>query len=838
MRSERPFDSFNMEENLAAEFRDLRDRCDYLLTYEQQVFYQLAQLLRPEWSESDVFEITTKLVHAVNLLLIGGSSSSSGASGGVLSSLDQLRNASHAPENKPISLFLNLRSLKELLAGISCGLLCNLASTVPMGDPAQRHAFLLSVQERFQLWSNAQLESLKTDFDKLPIYHQHAYMMQSLQDSQTPPQVRNALSSLLSFSLQDVLAFKAWIESLDGASINVIANLFQFTEDFIVKVWSLLCAPLPALGYGLTTSQDGWGMLGTSFNNPFPHMNASDDGSIGDWNRNKKRTAGGTSKHIINLNDSSSGSVALRLSSSLNIFAPQTKRSIFSSMSPSSNNMLHELAMPPPIMPGSAAAHHHVHQMLMDAMSGGGMNPSSASSASAASASVANPVSSTSPSSSSAASSSSFHHMLHASEPPLLSDGLRSSNWAVLPPKFYTETEDAAGSVGSSKDGGAASSILHHLPPSHPHHIHPPTPQHLQQHPLASHYDMPTPPLLHSSGSPHSHHLHQQHHLHHHMAGEELRTANSDISGLAISQELSVVRSTSPNGTTTMMSPHNAAFFPAASFAPQVPPTFGHSPSSMNSSLGTPTSYDGIPVGNPMLHVTSHKMSTQSNNVGYLNGVRLELRIIGAPPAKSVYQRILKPYPVVKVIGADKLVNRVLFLKASLWNADGTAQMSCLDGGLQVAAQPTTATFKKLKVLNTSVQKGTLFKLKFQLEVFGEREQALDIHVWSDPMEVVSHTVYLTNPSNSAPTPATVTEAIPNCGLVGSRVIILGSSFIDVDTVRVKFGESIAHHTFHESGALIAHVPPQPPGAGNRVLVSVSNDGTDYSATNAAFTYL
>ena len=740
-----------MEENLAADFKVLKEICEFLVTYEQQEFFQIAQLLRPEWTDADVFEITTKLAHTVNQLLAPDVS------------VDQLRSiaASNAPESKSVSLFLNLYGLKNLLSGIPCNLLCNLAAVIPMGDPTQRLSFLLSIQQKFQLWSNSELESIKAEFDKLSPYLQHNFVKENLQDAHTSIQVCNAISSLLSFAASDVLIFKSWIESLDGANLNIIANLFQFTEDFILKVWTRLCAPLPAqygysgaAGSALGTSTDGWGMLGASYNQPFPHMNASDDGSINEWQRNKKRTAGGSSKHIINLNDSSAGSVSLRLSSSLNAFLPQTKRSTLNAMSPPNS---HEHM--------SMVSHHHHHHHQGNVLD----NNLGSSNLMAVSGAHPNP---------------SFDVMLAASEPPMLGDQLRSSNWTVLPPKFYTDNEQEGTSTSLGSSAQKDSHLAQHFPRADVGQA-PSTPQHMP-------------------------------------AGDELRTASNGLYGLQIGAQ-------DTNDTNAIMA-HNASFFPSAPAPAVVPPAELH-----------PMSH-GLQPANPApqslspgLHAPGKQL--QTNSVGYLNGVRLELRITGAPPAKSVYQRILKPYPVVKVIGADKLVNRVLFLKASLWNADGTTQMTCLDGGLQVAAQPTTATFKKLKVLNTSVQKGTLFKLKFQLEVFGEREQALDIHVWSDPMEVVSHTVYLTNPSNAAPTPATVTETIPNSGVTGSRVVILGSSFIDGDSVRVKFGDIIAHHTFHENGTLIAIAPAQPPNTHHRVLVSVSNDGVDYSATNAAFTY-
>lgn len=811
-----------MEGDLASDLKKLRERCEYMLTYEQQDFYQLAQLLRPEWSDADVFEITTKLAHTVNPLLTTGVT------------VDSLRSV--AGENKSIALFVNIYGLKNLLSGISCGLLCNLSAAIPMGDPTQRLSFLLAVQQKFQLWSNGQLETLKAEFDKLSPYLQHNFVMDNIQDAHTPAQVCNAITSLFSFTATEVLGFKAWIESLDGANINIIANLFQFTEDFIFKVWTRLCAPLPVqFGFGsnnLATSTDGWGALGASFNQPFPHMNASDDDTISEWQRNKKRTAGGTSKHIINLTDSSTASVSLRLSSSLNVFIPHSKRSHMqsTSMSPSAMHPpIHDLGLPTDDLlahPGASntisGANLHLH-------------PSSATSSSA-NHSHLNP------------SDGAFDSMLlTASEPPLgmMVDQLRSSSWTVLPPKFYTEqADDGSGSMGSATKEGSGS--------------------------LSQHFPVVAPGGANSSAiDVHRNPLAVPH------ATDELRTASTGLYGLNLAQGQGAsnqMETQSGNSASTIsenqshiVSPHTASFFPtapsnanttssAASHSPHVPATRSTRSQAHQQQLAAQQqmahqhqmpshsehqmSYDhsGMQVSQPR-HQQPSNNGQYPPNVGFLNGVRLELRITGAPPAKSVYQRILKPYPVVKVIGADKLVNRVLFLKASLWNADGTAQMTCLDGGLQVAAQPTTATFKKLKVLNTSVQKGTLFKLKFQLEIFGEREQALDIHVWSDPMEVVSHTVYLTSPSNAAPTPATVTETIPNTGTPGTRVIVLGSSFIDHEAVRVKFGDVIAHHTYHEKGAIIAIAPAQHGGAHSRVLVSVSNDGVDYSATNAAFTY-
>jgi hypothetical protein len=55
------------------------------------------------------------------------------------------------------------------------------------------------------------------------------------------------------------------------------------------------------------------------------------------------------------------------------------------------------------------------------------------------------------------------------------------------------------------------------------------------------------------------------------------------------------------------------------------------------------------------------------------------------------------------------------------------------------------AVFKKLKILSTSQQQGTLFRLRFQLRRYlgTEFETVPNVFVISNPIEVFSHTQYL-----------------------------------------------------------------------------------------------
>jgi hypothetical protein len=87
------------------------------------------------------------------------------------------------------------------------------------------------------------------------------------------------------------------------------------------------------------------------------------------------------------------------------------------------------------------------------------------------------------------------------------------------------------------------------------------------------------------------------------------------------------------------------------------------------------------------------------------------------------------------------------FVEASLVRSDSDAELpACIDGTrVERVSNGVFATFKKLKLLSTSQQQGTLFRLKFVLKKYvGNVFQVLPKScVFSEPIEVFSHTQYL-----------------------------------------------------------------------------------------------
>jgi len=84
-----------------------------------------------------------------------------------------------------------------------------------------------------------------------------------------------------------------------------------------------------------------------------------------------------------------------------------------------------------------------------------------------------------------------------------------------------------------------------------------------------------------------------------------------------------------------------------------------------------------------------------------------------------------------------------------------------------------------------------------------------------------------------------ITEVLPPSGTPGTRLVILGSNFVNGPTLRARFGHTEVTPTFHEKGTLICTVPPRQPGSlqGN-TLVSVSNDGVRYSESKVFFMFV
>lgn len=217
----------------------------------------------------------------------------------------------------------------------------------------------------------------------------------------------------------------------------------------------------------------------------------------------------------------------------------------------------------------------------------------------------------------------------------------------------------------------------------------------------------------------------------------------------------------------------------------------------------------------------------------------IKLRVVSQPPAKVVYLRLLKPAPAVILINdaQDSVDN--LFVEASLIRCDNSEIVpQGVDGNTLMKIGHEVVQFKKMKIMTTTLKCGTEFKLKFQLlRYIGENNfENLGIEVTSNPINVVSHSQYLTNKNNS-PLPATVSEILPSSGTAGTKVVILGSNFIQSNNLSVKIGNSVVVPQFHESGTLICIIPKLEQS--NQIIpVTVSNDGRDYSHTKASFTYI
>eukprot|EP01120_Amphizonella_sp_Union-15-10_P003170 TRINITY_DN1354_c0_g2_i1.p1 TRINITY_DN1354_c0_g2~~TRINITY_DN1354_c0_g2_i1.p1 ORF type:complete len:615 (-),score=76.33 TRINITY_DN1354_c0_g2_i1:170-2014(-) len=291
-------------------------------------------------------------------------------------------------------------------------------------------------------------------------------------------------------------------------------------------------------------------------------------------------------------------------------------------------------------------------------------------------------------------------------------------------------------------------------------------------------------------------------------------------------------------GETVIVSPSNVSGSSSLFVA-------SHSGLTVNASAETalPTSPVLSASRTPETHVplTSLSFSHGQLDLSNFDSPEFQLRIVKQPPAKTVYQRILKPFPSIMLLGPGANENNNnLFVEASLLRSDSDIDLPlCLDGNRIIRISGGVfATFKKLKILSTSQQQGTLFRLKFQLKKYvGNVFEILPaVFVTSNPIEVFSHTHYLSERKNSPP-PPNVTEILPNHGSStgNTRVAILGSNFFSSPNLRVRFGDSVVTATFHESGTLICTTPPC---NGEKVVkVRVSNDGKDFCQTFATFSY-
>jgi len=90
-----------------------------------------------------------------------------------------------------------------------------------------------------------------------------------------------------------------------------------------------------------------------------------------------------------------------------------------------------------------------------------------------------------------------------------------------------------------------------------------------------------------------------------------------------------------------------------------------------------------------------------------------------------------------------------LFVEATLVRSDSEVELPLSMAGNRVIrlTAGTLASFKKLKILSTSQQQGTLFRVRFQLKRYigSVFDTVPGAYAVSNPIEVFSHTQYLSN---------------------------------------------------------------------------------------------
>lgn len=144
------------------------------------------------------------------------------------------------------------------------------------------------------------------------------------------------------------------------------------------------------------------------------------------------------------------------------------------------------------------------------------------------------------------------------------------------------------------------------------------------------------------------------------------------------------------------------------------------------------------------------------------------MEILQHPPSQAVYQRILKPFPTVAIVGVDSKQAANFFVEVNLLKnkADDGAEYqyvplnpahtgnkkdkNLLEGQLvqrsEQGSEGLVVVFRKLKVLTTSAQQGALFVLKFSLKRYVDNilEPVPGVPpIYSTPVEVFSHSSYL-----------------------------------------------------------------------------------------------
>jgi len=237
-------------------------------------------------------------------------------------------------------------------------------------------------------------------------------------------------------------------------------------------------------------------------------------------------------------------------------------------------------------------------------------------------------------------------------------------------------------------------------------------------------------------------------------------------------------------------------------------------------------------------------IDTQPSVMASLSNGNLErtLCIVQQPPKEAVYQRILKPFPTVLLTGPGGKLGDQLYVQSSMLRGDSEAELDFLDGKkiIQISTEY-PAIFKKLKIVSTSQQQGTLFRLRFQLKKYvnNTMEDIPGACCISTPLEVFSHTQYLKKDTKALPEPSIkmiVPPSGPSAG--GNQIVILGANFCNSPNLRVCFGREVITAEYHERGTILCKAPPRAQGPqGKTAPIHVSNNGQTFCQTTVVYTY-
>jgi len=308
------------------------------------------------------------------------------------------------------------------------------------------------------------------------------------------------------------------------------------------------------------------------------------------------------------------------------------------------------------------------------------------------------------------------------------------------------------------------------------------------------------------------------------------------------------------------------------------------------------------PSSNLRLNVPPTKMESASPLVGFpsvvsrnyvgspsgmgIDSSKITLSLQQQPPERTVYLKILKPFPVVKLNFSalpqsedDKKQLSRLFVEASLVRQQsGEDISSCLEGTRMVQVIGMNAVFRKLKILCTSQQQNSNMCIKFSLFQFTSSgcEHCPGCVITSQPIEVYSHPVYLSpdgsvyaqqqqqsimachglrgtfshqalplrrrrssdtstqeNSDHSCDS-VVITAIVPDVIVSGEKVVLLGSGFQDIATLRVTFGSLLVKPEFNDSSTLVCIVPDglTPNDENGSVHVKlISTDGIEVTNT-------